>query len=107
MTYLFFVYAVDIQTDVHINVLFLNLFYVKITLFNKDKMLEKVLKIKDFYPLLRCSNTTHSTCDGLVDQSLEVFSLFDDYDQKEKENQLEATIDTIRDQFGVLSLQHS
>ncbi len=61
MTYLFFVYAVDIQTDVHINVLFLNLFYVKITLFNKDKMLEKVLKIKDFYPLLRCSNTTHST----------------------------------------------
>lgn len=25
-------------------------------------MLEKVLKIKDFYPLLRCSNTTHSTC---------------------------------------------
>ena len=62
MTYLFFVYAVDIQTDVHINVLFLNLFYVKITIFNKDKMLEKVLKIKDFYPLLRCSNTTHSTC---------------------------------------------
>ncbi|HFI0430079.1 TPA: hypothetical protein ACGOZO_002080, partial [Streptococcus suis] len=62
MTYLFFVYAVDIQTDIHINVLFLNLFYVKITLFNKDKMLEKVLKIKDFYPLLRCSNTTHSTC---------------------------------------------
>lgn len=61
MTYLFFVYAVDIQTDIHINVLFLNLFYVKITLFNKDKMLEKVLKIKDFYPLLRCSNTTHST----------------------------------------------
>ena len=48
MTYLFFVYAVDIQTDIHINVLFLNLFYVKITLFNKDKMLEKVLKIKDF-----------------------------------------------------------
>lgn len=44
-------------------------------------------------------------CDDLVDQSLEVFSLFDDYDQKEKENQLEATIDTIRDQFGVLSLQ--
>ena len=61
MTYLFFVYAVDIQTDVHINVLFLHLFYVKITLFNKDKMLEKVLKIKDFHPLLRCSNTTHST----------------------------------------------
>ncbi|WP_230684084.1 hypothetical protein, partial [Streptococcus pneumoniae] len=44
LTYLFFVYAVDIQTNVHINVLFLNLFYVKITLFNKDKMLEKVLK---------------------------------------------------------------
>lgn len=62
LTYLFFVYAVDIQTNVHINVLFLNLFYVKITLFNKDKMLEKVLKIKDFYTFLRCSNTTHSTC---------------------------------------------
>ncbi|MGF0139663.1 hypothetical protein, partial [Streptococcus alactolyticus] len=41
---------------------FLNLFYVKITLFNKDKMFEKMLKIKDFHPLLRCSNTTHSTC---------------------------------------------
>ena len=40
---------------------FLNLFYVKITLFNKDKMFEKMLKIKDFHPLLRCSNTTHST----------------------------------------------
>ena len=62
MTYLFFVYAVDIQTDVHINVLFLNLFYVKITIFNKDKMLEKVLKIKNFHPFSRCSNTTHSTC---------------------------------------------
>ena len=62
LTYLFFVYAVDIQTDVHINVFFLHLFYVKITLFNKDKMLEKVLKIKNFHPFFRCSNTTHSTC---------------------------------------------
>ena len=61
MTYLFFVYAVDIQTDVHINKLFLYLFDIKITFFNKDKMLEKVLKIKDFYPFLRYSNTTHST----------------------------------------------
>ena len=41
---------------------FLHLFYVKITLFNKDKMLEKVLKIKNFHPFSRCSNTTHSTC---------------------------------------------
>ena len=59
--YLFFVYAVDIKTDIHINILFLYLFYVKIILFNKDKMLEEVLKIKDFHSLLRCSNTTHST----------------------------------------------
>ena len=42
--------------------IFLHLFYVKITLFNKDKMLEKVLKIKNFHPFSRCSNTTHSTC---------------------------------------------
>ena len=41
---------------------FLHLFYVKITLFNKDNMLEKVLKIKNFHPFSRCSNTTHSTC---------------------------------------------
>lgn len=42
--------------------IFWHLFYVKITLFNKDKMLEKVLKIKNFHPFSRCSNTTHSTC---------------------------------------------
>lgn len=48
MTYLLFVYAVNLQIDVNINELFLNLFYIKIWFFNKDKMLEKVLKIKDF-----------------------------------------------------------
>jgi len=45
--------------------IFLHLFYVKITLFNKDKMLEKVLKIKNFHPFSRCSNTPHAVSVGL------------------------------------------
>lgn len=44
-------------------------------------------------------------CDGLVDSSIEVFSLFDDFEKKEKENHLEATIDQIRDRFGTMALQ--
>ena len=41
---------------------------------------------------------------GLVDEAITVFSLFDDYEQVEKEEKLQKAVDTIRDEFGFTSL---
>ena len=41
----------------------------------------------------------------LVEESLQLFSLFDDPVALEKEEKLQQTIDRIRDQFGFTSLQ--
>lgn len=41
---------------------------------------------------------------GLVDEAITVFSLFDDYEQVEKEEKLQKAVDTIRDEFGFISL---
>ena len=41
---------------------------------------------------------------GLVDESYSLISLFDDVDDIEKEERLQVTIDTIRDEFGFTSL---
>ncbi|HEM4866233.1 TPA: DNA polymerase, partial [Streptococcus suis] len=43
--------------------------------------------------------------DGLVDENFAVISLFDDFEESEKEEKLETTIDTIRDRFGFLAVQ--
>lgn len=42
---------------------------------------------------------------GLVDERYALISLFDDVASLEKEEKLQSTIDTIRDQFGFLALQ--
>lgn len=41
---------------------------------------------------------------GLVDEAITVYSLFDDYEQVEKEEKLQKAVDTIRDEFGFTSL---
>ena len=41
---------------------------------------------------------------GLVDEVITVYSLFDDYEQVEKEEKLQKAVDTIRDEFGFTSL---
>ncbi|MFC3927943.1 Y-family DNA polymerase [Streptococcus caprae] len=42
---------------------------------------------------------------GLTTENYSTISLFEDYEQAERYNQLEATIDDIRDQFGFLAIQ--
>lgn len=43
--------------------------------------------------------------DHFVDDNYSLISLFDDYEQIEKERQLERTIDSVRERFGFLSIQ--
>ncbi|HFU4117453.1 TPA: Y-family DNA polymerase [Streptococcus suis] len=43
--------------------------------------------------------------DGLVDENFAVISLFDNFEEIEKEEKLETTIDSIRDRFGFLAVQ--
>lgn len=42
---------------------------------------------------------------GLVDETYRLLSLFEDVEQTEKEEQLQSTIDTIRERFGFLAIQ--
>ena len=42
---------------------------------------------------------------GFVDPDISLISLFEDPDQVARADQLEATIDQVRDRFGFLSLQ--
>jgi len=43
--------------------------------------------------------------DDFVDESFSLLSLFDDYESIEKEDKLQQSIDSIRNEFGFLAIQ--